>query len=126
MRDILKREPLPPHESAVWAALFSEIHQGSCNGFVQVKDLTESVNKILRENGERFRLQPRKVGAVLTSFGVRHRKRTSYGYEIVLDQKDRATIHNLAKAHGIEHRLDDSVKYKQKDCHLCGGRPPKK
>jgi hypothetical protein len=125
-RDILKREPFPPREGAVLAALFSEIHQTTYTGLVRVKDLTESVNKILRENGERFRLQDRKVGSVLTSFGVSHRQRTSYGYMIVLGKADEARIHKLVNTHGIDLRLDDSLRYKQKDCHLCSGEPPKK
>jgi hypothetical protein len=124
-RDILKREPLPPRESAVLAALFSEIHQTTYTGLVRVKDLTESVNKILWENGERFRLKDRKVGAVLTSFGIRHRQHTAYGTLIVLEKAEEARIHKLASAHGIEPRLDDSVRYRQKDCHLCCGRPRK-
>ncbi len=125
-RDILKREPLPLPESAVLAALFSGIHQRSYAGIVSIKDLTGGVNKILRETGERLRLQPRKVGAVLTSFGISHRKRTSYGYRILLEEADQVTIHKLADAHGIDHRLDYPVRIMRQECHLCGGGPLKK
>lgn len=47
-RDILKREPLPRPESVVLAVLFSEIHQKSYSGLIPIKDLTESVNNILK------------------------------------------------------------------------------
>ena len=120
-RDILKREPLPVLESSVLAVLFSEVHPSSYAPLVLIKDLRERANKILKENGEYLHLSPRRVGAILTSFGISHRKRTSYGYQVLLTEADQARIHKLANTHGIDYRLDYSVRIKQRECHLCGG-----
>src|SRR6266851_8352548 len=69
MREVFNREPLPPPENAVLTALFSQIHQEDYNAALVIKNLTAKVNEILEANSERFRLSPRKVGAVLATFG---------------------------------------------------------
>jgi hypothetical protein len=122
-RDILRREALPRPEGVVLAELFSQIHQRPFECIVLIKDLTDRVNKILKENGEHLRLHYRKIGAVLTSFGISPRKRTSYGYEILLDERDQLTIHKLAKVHGLDDYLDHSVRIMQRECRFCAGGP---
>ena len=119
--EVLSREALPAPESAVLAALFSEIHQQSYSGFV--KYLTEKVNEILKENKERFRLQFRGVGAILTSFGVSPRRRKNLGYVIGLNQADQEIIHRLVADHEIDLRLDRFLRIDPEDCHLCQKRP---
>jgi hypothetical protein len=121
-RDILSREALPLPESAVLTALFSTIHQGSYSGFVPVKNLTATVNEILQENKQHFRLQPRRIGAILSSFGITARRRTSRGYLIGLTETDQERIHKLVETHGLDLRIDQFLRRDTTNCHLCPKR----
>jgi hypothetical protein len=125
MREIFNREPLPPPENAVLTALFSQIHQKAYTGSVLIQNLTTKVNEILGKSGERFRLSPRKVGAVLATFGVGWKKRTNIGWMIVLDRREQVTVHKLVKSHGLDVNLDRFLRADLRDCPLCMGDSPR-
>ena len=44
---------------------------------------------------------PRKVGAILTSYGLGSRLRRNSGYEVCLDENDNHRLHGLARMYGI-------------------------
>jgi hypothetical protein len=125
MREVFNHEPLPPPENAVLAALFSQIHQEACTGHVLIKDLTTKVNEILETSRERFRLSPRKVGAVLTTLGVGWKKRTNIGWLILLDRPEQVTIHKLVESHGLDLNVDRFLRADLRDCPLCVGDSPR-
>ncbi len=118
-REIFTKEPLPPPQSSVLTALFSQIHQNSYTGLVLINDLTAKVNYILEKTGQPFRLRPRKVGAILTTFGFSWRKRTNTGWTILLDRADQERVHKLARVHGIDFGLDQFVRADLRQCPLC-------
>jgi hypothetical protein len=124
-REIFNHEPLPPPENAVLTALFSQIHQEAYAGHVLIKNLTTKVNEILGTSGERFRLSPRKVGAVLATLGVGWKKRTNIGWEIILDRPEQVTVHKLVKSHGLDLNLDRFLRVDLRDCPLCVGDSPR-
>jgi hypothetical protein len=72
---IFQRQPLPPNQSAVLETLFQQIHVHADKGTFAIRDLTVETNLILKRTGERFRLNYRGVGTVLTTFGFHKRKR---------------------------------------------------
>ncbi len=83
-----------------------------------VGDLTQLVNELLARAGERFRLSPRKVGAVLTSLGFIYRKRTNCGWTVWLDRSQRERVHQLVKAYGME-RIKLVLPVSPEKCSLC-------
>jgi hypothetical protein len=112
------KEPLSLPEDAVLRALFYLAHQRLGPEKVVVGDLTHMVNKLLARTGERFRLSPRKVGAVLTSLGFIYRQRTNLGWTVWLDRSQQKRVHELAQAHGMERfKLDLPVS--TEECPLC-------
>lgn len=121
LRDIFSHEPLPPEESAVLTALFSQIHQEAYAGSVLIQNLTTKVNEILGKSGERLRLSPRKVGAVLATLGVRWKKRTNIGWQILLDRAEQVRVHKLVHSHGMDLSLDLFLKADWRECPLCVG-----
>jgi len=114
-------EPLPPPENAVLTALFAQIHQGATDtGRVLIKNLTTKVNEILETSGERFRLSPRKVGAVMAILGFCWKIRTNIGWVIVLHRADQVRVHKLVKTHGMDLNLDRFIKAADlRECLLC-------
>jgi hypothetical protein len=52
------------------ATLFYLVHYVRGMDFVTVGQFSEIVNQILIQSGERMHLEPRKVGAILTSLGL--------------------------------------------------------
>lgn len=125
MRDIFSREPLPPPEHAVLAALYSQIHQEAYAGTVLIMNLTIKVNEILETSGERLRLSPRKVGSVLATLGVGWKKRTNIGWTILLDRPQQLRIHELVGSHGMDLNLDRLIRADLRECPLCPGFLPR-
>ncbi len=116
-RDLFTQEPLSPEASVVLTALFSQIHQTAYEGRVLINDLTTKVNSIFEATGERLRLSPRKVGAVLSTFGIGWKRRTKIGWTTLLECEDQARIHELVEKHGIDHNLVLGADLR--DCPLC-------
>jgi hypothetical protein len=95
-------EPLSPEQNAVVRALFSAVHIREDFACIWISDLTQRVNIFLELAGEKLRLQPRKVGAVLTSLGFSSRARTNSGWVLSLTQRDAEKLHQLAASYGID------------------------
>jgi hypothetical protein len=115
--DIAHREPLPPEESAVLAALYGVAHQEKQPERPCITDLTHLVNLRLAATHERLRIKPRRIGSVLSSFGISQRCRTSRGWAIWLELDDRKKIHQLADRYGLD-RSDFEIETFSK-CSLC-------
>jgi hypothetical protein len=116
------QEPLSPAGNAVLAGLFYVFHsvdKVSDSATVYVRDLTRVANNLLAESGERLRLQPRKVGSVLTSLGFTSRQRTNSGWVVWLDGCEQVLIHELAKRHGIDHLPFRLRGIPPESCRLC-------
>ncbi len=118
-RDILSREPLSPQQSAVLAGLFFCMHVDGYSGAVLVKNLTAKVNRILKAAGQPLRLQPRKVGAVLTSLSFSRRARTNIGWNLTLDRTDQERVHELMASYGIDYFSDKFTRADLRACPLC-------
>jgi hypothetical protein len=119
-RGFFNLEPLPPPENAVLTALFAQIHQGATDtGRVLIMNLTTKVNEILETSGERFRLSPRKVGAVMTTLGFSRKTRSNIGWVVLLDRADQVRVHKLVKSHGMDLNLDRFIKVDLRECLLC-------
>jgi hypothetical protein len=114
----LPPEPLSPEQNAVLRALFSIIHPGDFS-YIWISELTEKVNLFLQEAGERWRLLPRKVGAVLTSLGFATRKRTNSGWVISLSRQDAEKLHQLATCYGIDGFKGRFLGASPDECTLC-------
>ena len=72
----------PPEHNAVLHLLFVVVHTHEEAYYYGVSQLCKALNNHLKLRGEGLRLQPRKVGAVLTSLGFSGRKRTNTGWTI--------------------------------------------
>jgi hypothetical protein len=77
------------------------------------------VNYFLKLTGEHLWMQPRKVGAVLTSLGFSNRTRTNSGWVVTLDRRDVERVHHLAECYGIHNVGDPKLVVWQKKCPLC-------
>jgi hypothetical protein len=111
-------EPLSPEHNAVLCALFAIIHPGDFS-LIWISHLTDKVNRFLEQSGDRLRLLPRKVGAVLTSFGFTNRTRTNSGWVLYLSQQDAEKLHQLAACYGIDGFKDRFLSISPDDCTLC-------
>jgi hypothetical protein len=69
--------------------------------------------------GENLCLQPRKVGAVLTSLGFCNRSRTNSGWTISLTRRDAEKLHQLAACYGLDGFKDSLLSISPDDCSLC-------
>lgn len=96
----LNRDPLPPNQTAVIAALHRHIHVHPEATTCLNLDLTKETNLILVNSGERFRLSPRGVGTVLKTFGF-YKKRTNQGWTVPLDRAARKLVHKLTSSYGV-------------------------
>ena len=67
-----------------------------------VKDLMDLVNRSLGLLGESLRLNPKQVGAALTTLGISRRKRSAQGFMVALTLQDRRRIHDLVGIYGID------------------------
>jgi hypothetical protein len=118
LNSIYSREPLRAQEDAVLTALFLRIHKKGFQELVMIKDLASGVNNIVELAGAKWRVTPRKVGAVLATFGITDKRRRSDGWMVLLTRADQERIHQLVERHG----LDAMKKYTNvgpRDCPLC-------
>jgi hypothetical protein len=120
-QDILQKEPLPPEHNAVVATLFSHIHQDSFKGLMHVSNLTDEVNRLLAKRRERLRLQPRKIGAILSTLGFSQRLRRNNGWIVALWEADQERIHDLVETHGMDSIGLSSMKVDLAECRMCQG-----
>jgi hypothetical protein len=97
------REPLFPVHAAVLSYLYSTIHRpmNPSGELDTVKGLTDLINRSLGLLGESLRLNPKQVGAALTTLGISRRKRCAQGYMVVLTPQDREKIRDLVAIHGL-------------------------
>ena len=115
----LASEPLSLEQNAVLRMLFLAIHLRESFVSIQIRNLTQSVNSFLAEMRENLRLQPRKVGAVLTSLGFCDRTRTNSGWIISLTRQDAEKLHQLAACYGLDGFRDRLLSISPDDCALC-------
>jgi hypothetical protein len=95
-------------ESLLVEALLIQCHEGK--EAVYVGDVTSSVNAILRERGETFKVDARAVGPKIASLGL-FTKRDASGYAFKVTNEIRRQVHQLAGAYAVPTFL--------KSCRLC-------
>jgi hypothetical protein len=99
-------------------ALFAIIHSGDFS-LIWISHLTDKVNRFLEHAGGRLRLLPRKVGAVLTSFGFTNPTRTNSGWVLSLSQQDAEKLHQIVARYGIDGFKGRFLGMSPEDCALC-------
>jgi len=115
----VQQEALDPEHNAVLRALFSMVHLREDFTSIWVSDLTQQVNTFLELEGEKLRLQPRKVGAVLTSLGFSSRTRTNSGWVLSLTRRDAEKLHQLAASYGVDRAGRSFRGISPDKCTLC-------
>jgi len=95
-------------ESLLVEALLIQCHEGK--EAVYVGDVTNSVNAILRERGESFKVNARAVGPKIDSLGL-FTERDASGYAFKVTNEIRRQVHQLAGAYAVPTFL--------KSCPLC-------
>jgi hypothetical protein len=113
------QEPLSPAQNAVLRPLFSVIHMRKEYSSIQTGQLTEMVNLFLQRAGENLRMQPRKVGAALSSLGISNRTRTKSGWFVTVNRKDAEKVHQLAEHYGIERLEARFQRIPPEECEMC-------
>jgi hypothetical protein len=86
---------------------------------IWISDLAQQVNIFLELEGEKLRLQPRKVGAVLTSLGFSSRTRTNSGWVLSLIRRDAEKLHQLAASYGVDRAGRSFRGISPDECPLC-------
>jgi len=119
--DPQSREPLSRLQNAILAALFQAIHSPQYTGYSTIGDISGSANILLRQTRETMHLQPRKAGAILSSFGFVKRARTNRGLGIHLGVDERYQIHMLVKNYGSEYLVDSYLGSLAGKCEMCAG-----
>jgi hypothetical protein len=121
----LNRDSLPPNQNAVIAALHKQIHVHPEQAIYLNLDLTRDANLLLAESGERLRLSPKGVGAVLKTFGF-YKSRTKLGWVVPLDRAARKLVHQLMLSCGVDapsHALpSEDLK---EACEFCKAQRPR-
>jgi hypothetical protein len=115
----IQQEPLDPEHNALLRALFSMVHLREDFHSIWISDLTQQVNICLELEGEKLRLQPRKVGAVLTSLGFSSRTRTNSGWVLSLTRRDAEKLHQLAASYGVDRAGRSFRRISPDRCPLC-------
>ena len=92
-------------EIAVLAAFYVFRHTKQFLGVVTISLLTKWANDLLYASADRRRLTPRKVGAILTSYGLGSRLRRNTGYEVAVEEDDDHRLHDLARMYGFDENL---------------------
>jgi hypothetical protein len=115
----LPSEPLSREQNAVLRMLFHVVHLREKFDCVTISNLTDAVNSFLSAAHENLRLQPRKVGAVLTSLGFTNRTRTNSGWTISISRQDAEKLHQLAACYGLDGFRDRLLSISPNDCTLC-------
>jgi hypothetical protein len=121
VHDPQTHEPLSPTQNAVVAALFHLIHYEHGADLIGVGQFSELANQILMQSGERIRLEPRKVGAILTSLGFAERVRTNRGLAITLDLETCRRVHSLVEKFGNQCVSEWISTMGRGNCKLCEG-----
>ncbi len=116
---VLPSEPLSTEQTVVLQFLFSLVHAGESYSSIWVAEVTSNVNSFLKLAGERLRLEPRRVGSVLTSMGFTNRKRTNRGWTLQLSMQDSERIHQLVARYGIDGFEDFILNLDAETCNLC-------
>jgi len=80
---------------------------------IYVGEVTKSVDEIQQSRGEACALEARQIGEILRSLGI-HSKRDGQGFSIVLTEKMRRQVHELARDFEVAP-LDQS----EPPCSLC-------
>jgi hypothetical protein len=101
---------------AVVEILWAIAHEGKQRE-VQVDDLANDVNAILRNRGETFVYSPEQIGWKLKKLGI-SRHSNSSGRRILLERETSQRVHQLARAYDLE-----CTQREEADCPHC--RPPK-
>jgi hypothetical protein len=122
-------EPLGIEQNAVLLTLFTFIHVAENIGSLRTSDLTRNVNHCLRVTGEKRSLEPRKVGAVLTSLGFCNRTRANSGWCVHFRKEDIKRIHDLAENYGLDRASEQLIeslfgrghRFSPESCSLCQG-----
>jgi len=109
---------LSAQQSAVFTAVFATMHLPP-EGAYRVGDLMALTNTILQHSGERFRVNAREVGAILTSLGFAERKRTNRGLVISVCQKELEHAHNVAATYGVAPISPGFERDLLRTCSLC-------
>jgi len=115
----VQQEPLDPEHNAVLRALFSMVHLREDFTSIWISDLTQQVNTFLELEGEKLCLQPRKVGAVLTSLGFSSHRRTNSGFVLSLTRRGAEKLHQLAASYGVDRARRSFRGISPDKCTLC-------
>lgn len=102
-------------EIAVLGGLYAYVHTKSYLGVITINLLTRLASSILADSADRRRLTPRKVGAILTSYGLGYRLRRNTGYEVAMEEDDNQRLHDLARMYGI----GEGMIVGGGSCHYC-------
>lgn len=113
------REPLPPREAAVLNTLYKAIHTVVNYERYPIAQLTSLVKADLKEEGSGMRLNPRAVGAALSSLGITNHRRTNLGYVVDIDRKLQQRIHKLVELYGLDSETYLPHELRCKACELC-------
>jgi hypothetical protein len=113
-----QRQSLPPNQLAVLESLYQQIHARSDLASCAIRDLAINVNLNLERTGECLRLNPKGVGAVLTTLGFHARTRTNAGWVLWLDRGARKRIHEMVSRYGIDGL---SSEHAAGECDFCDG-----
>jgi hypothetical protein len=117
---ILPAEPLSYEQNVVLQLLFSLVHTTADEySLIYIAQATEALNECLKAAGERFRLRPRKVGALFSSLGLSDRKRTNAGWTLQLTLRDAERIHQLVACYGIDGFEGLVMRMDGACCKLC-------
>jgi len=117
LHNIFAKEPLPVEDNAVLGALYCSVHKNDYSGMEFVGDLTSQVNRYLHESGERLRLPPRRVGAILARFGFAQRRRNHKGWGVLLEKEDLEKLHRIAGRYGVDQLPDGTAGFNK--CPMC-------
>lgn len=110
-------EGLSPYQEVILSVLYHLIHPG-CDR-VLVGDLAAIANGMFKLQAERLRLEPRKVGAVLTSLGVGWRERSNQGVVLVLDNEAQKEIHRMVRRFGVQITRLGLPLLDESGCSIC-------
>jgi hypothetical protein len=77
------------------------------------------VKQVLIQSGERMHLEPRRIGAILTSLGFVERVRTNRGFGITLDLETRRRVHSLVEKFGNQCVTKWILTMGTGECELC-------
>ena len=100
-----QHQPLAPKQIAVLETLLEQIHVHAEQASFAIRELATSINLNLKQTGECLRLNPKGVGAVLTTLGFHTRTRTNAGWVLWLDRGVRKRIHEMVSRYGIDGLL---------------------